>query len=365
MRMEVVYIISIILISAVAMYEFKMLLNQKILLGNYENIRKKLYETSMKISKMSDEEEIYTTVLETILDLIPNSSNGSVLLYNYEDEKFYFKVVKGYKRELRELTIRKEEAYLYKMNEFKKTVIVYNPNEFDRKNVGKETIEKFERINALDISCTLSAPIYIDNKFIGLINVDSNKSGHIFTERDLNLMDQIKCELELAIKNALAQNRLKYLVNYDELTGLINRRKIKIEFDKELEKIKITNKTFCLAMIDLDNFKIINDTYGHYHGDVVLKHFSSILKNSVSNTDLVARYAGDEFVILFKDHSKTNAISKMNEIKKIVLSSEVSNVKLNFSFGISEIKPKENIDFDKALEDADIKMYERKKVKAI
>jgi diguanylate cyclase (GGDEF)-like protein len=331
-------------------------------LNRYEKTRKELHDTSEKISKTNDEDEIYSIVLDAIVELIPNATKGSVLLV-HEDGNFHFKVVKGFQKELENFMIKKEEVYLYKINQFKETAIINNPKEFDRINTEKNTIEGLQKINALDIYCSLSAPIYIDNNLIGLINVDSDKINYIFTEKDLELMDQIKCELELAIKNALAQNKLKYLADFDELTGLINRRTLKKEFDNEIKITKSGKQPLCLVMIDVDNFKFLNDTYGHFFGDMVLKHFSNILCNSVGRSDVVARFAGDEFIIMFKDCNLAMAENNMKSLTDIVSSAKLEEVILKFSYGICEVVPCDNMNFDKTLALADTKMYEHKKLK--
>lgn len=347
-------------VAAISIYEYVLLLNHKKLLNRYEKMRKKLYETSDRISKTNDENEIYSIVLDTIIELIPSATHGSVLLVN-EDDDFYYKVVKGFQKELKNLSLKREEAYLYRINRFEETAIINNPGAFDRMHANKDTIEGLERINALDISCTISAPIYIDNKLIGLINVDSNKTNYIFTPKDLDLMDQIKCELELAIKNALAQNKLKYLANYDELTGVMNRRTLKKEYDNELAKMKYNRNSLSLVMIDVDNFKCFNDTYGHFFGDMVLKHFSAVLSNSVDSSDVVARFAGDEFIILLKGFDLTGAENKMKLIEEKFSSDRLEGIVLKFSYGICDIGPDDNMSFDKALTLADAKMYEYKK----
>jgi diguanylate cyclase (GGDEF)-like protein len=352
----------LIIIGAISIYEYILLIKHKKILNRYETMRKKLYETSDKISKTNDEDEIYSIVLDTIIELIPNATNGSVLLLK-EDGKFYFKVVKGFKKDLENFSLTQEEVYLYKINEFKETAIINNPREFNIIHAKKDTMESLQNIKALDISCTISAPIYIDNKFIGLINVDSIKDNYVFSHKDLILMDQIKCELELAIKNALAQNRLKYLANYDELTGVMNRRSFKKEYDNEIKKMKNHKQNISLIMIDIDNFKCFNDTYGHYFGDMVLKHFSQILHDSVSKSDVVARFAGDEFVILLKDSNFIQAENVIKTISEKFLSNSLDGIILSFSYGICEVGPNENMSFDKALTLADEKMYELKKRK--
>jgi diguanylate cyclase (GGDEF)-like protein len=352
----------LVFVAAISIYEYVLIQHQKKILSRYEYYRRILYETSEKISQTNDKDEIYSIVLDAIVLLIPNATKGSVLLLG-ADGKFYFNVGKGYDKELENITLNKEEVYLYRINEFKEAAIINNPKEFDQLNTDKNTIERFESINALDIYCTISAPIYINKELIGLINVDSDKRSSRFTDKDLELMNQIKCELELALKNAFAQNKLKYLANYDELTGLMNRRTLKKEFNKELDIIRISKLSFCLVMIDIDEFKFYNDTYGHYFGDVVLKKFTSILNNQVRKTDVVARFAGDEFVILFKNCDYAVAENKMKSITEEILSTNVDEIIMNFSYGICEVISDINMNFDAALANADIKMYENKKQK--
>jgi len=360
---ELILFILLIVYVAISIYEYRLIRKNKKLLSAYEDMRKKLFETSEKISKTTDEEEIYSIALETITELIPNATKGSILLFDEESEVFYFKVVKGYREELTDFMFKKEEAYLHKINGFSKSAIIKNPKEFDRRNANKGIVDGLESVNALDIGCSMSAPIHDDDRLIGLINVDSVIQGHVFTERDLALMDQIKFEMELAIRNALAQNRLKYLADYDELTGLINRRLIKKEFDLELERLKIDKNPFCLAMIDIDDFKAINDTYGHYYGDMVLKHFAAVLSRETGIADVAARFAGDEFIVLFGDQNITLAEVKMEGIATAVLESG-TDIQVRFSYGICEINENNMIGFDKALAIADMRMYASKRVKA-
>jgi len=358
---ELILFILLIVYVAISIYEYRLIRKNKKLLSAYEDMRKKLFETSEKISKTT--EEIYSIALDTITELIPNATKGSILLFDEENEVFYFKVVKGYREELTDFIFKKEEVYLHKINGFSKSAIIKNPKEFDRRNANKGIVDGLESVNALDIGCSMSAPIHDDDRLIGLINVDSVIHGHVFTDRDLALMDQIKFEMELAIRNALAQNRLKYLADYDELTGLINRRLIKREFDMELERLETDNKPFCLAMIDVDDFKAINDTYGHHYGDMILKHFAYILRKEIGSSDVAARFAGDEFIVLFRDQNISLAEIKMEGIAIAVLESRTDDTQIRFSYGICEINDKNIIGFDKALAIADMRMYANKRVK--
>ncbi len=357
-----IYQILLIMATAVSVSEFLLIGKQKKLLYIQDKIRKKLHDTSVKISKADHENEIYSIALEAIVELIPNATKGSVLILE-EDGNFHYRVVKGFRKELMDFVIKKEEAYLYKMNEFKETAIIKNPREYDRLNTNRKTIEGLKKIKALDIFCSISAPIYIDNELIGLINIDSDKVNHMFSDNDLEITDQIKCELELAIKNALAQNRLKYLANFDELTGMMNRRTLKKVFDKEIAKN--SNRKISLVMIDMDNFKMLNDSFGHCFGDTALKHFSDILSKSVRATDFVSRFAGDEFVLMLKECDLAEANKRMVAIAQKMDSLKLEEITLKFSYGICEFLSNSKMDFDAVLATADAKMYEHKRRKSL
>lgn len=348
--------------ASIALYQFILIkqFNKSQML--MENIKERLYETSEKVLMTENEDEIYSIILETAIDLIPNGDKGSILIMD-KDENFHYKVVRGFQYDLVDLAIKKEEAYLYIVNEFKETAIIENPKKFDETNTDIKTIKELESRNALDIYCTISAPIYIDNKLIGLLNVDTTKPGHVFTKEELNLMNVIKSELQIALKNAFAQNKLKYLANFDELTGVMNRRRFNEEFNMEIEKIKEEGEEFSLVMIDMDEFKKINDTYGHNFGDKVLKGFSDLINSCIRESDIIARLSGDEFAILFKNCPADIAKKRMSTITETVDSNKINGVNVSFSYGISEVRSGDNITSEEAMLLADTKMYNSKRLK--
>lgn len=103
----------VVLLICISLYQFKKIQYQAKLLNKYENMRKRLYETSKIISKENDEEKIYSIVLDTIIELIPNATNGSVLLYDTE-EKFFYKVIKGFQKDLEKFSFKKKKLIFIK-----------------------------------------------------------------------------------------------------------------------------------------------------------------------------------------------------------------------------------------------------------
>lgn len=151
----------------------------------------------------------------------------------------------------------------------------------------------------------------------------------------------------------------------DELTGLYNRYYLKDYLVKLIEKLKRNknNKLF-LIFIDLDNFKLINDTYGHNKGDNVLKEVAEILTANFRKYDIISRYGGDEFIVLLE--SNEDPTKRINALRQNI--EEIfKEFNLSFSYGIS-IFPDDIEDINiqtqeiikKLIEIADKKMYEEK-----
>jgi diguanylate cyclase (GGDEF)-like protein len=110
---------------------------------------------------------------------------------------------------------------------------------------------------------------------------------------------------------------LIYTATHDHLTGLINRRNMSDYFDKALVNYNLNKKPFSVIIADIDNFKKINDTYGHNNGDVILKSVSNIMMNSVGEKDHVCRWGGEEILVLV-DGDLNHAISLAEDIRKSI-----------------------------------------------
>lgn len=324
-----------------------------------EKIRATLYDVAYTISNTDNEEEIYSRILNTSIKLIPYASKGSIIILG-DNNKFYFKTLVGYPKTLMDISFTKEELFINNIKS-KESIIIENPFKFDESFLSKENNNKFKENNALDISCTISSPLYIDNDLIGLLNIDSTSYNRIFTEEDRVFMDYIKNELELVLKNSLTQKKLRYMANYDELTELINRRYFKSIFTREVEKIKKQMSRLSIVAIDINNFKCINDTYGHNTGDEVLKFFAQVLKSNITEEHTCARISGDEFIILFKNYNLENAHNKVKEIKDKLKNLNLMNINLEFSYGVYCVSYDDKISLDDILIKADREMYKDKK----
>jgi len=150
----------------------------------------------------------------------------------------------------------------------------------------------------------------------------------------------------------------------DDLTQIHNRAYFNHQFDNLLTLAKRENKKLALLLIDLDDFKPVNDSYGHLVGDELLKKAAQIFKKSCRETDIVARLGGDEFAIILvsPDNKKTiDLLAKkiIDKINKPILISK-HNIKISSSIGIA-IFPEDDKDKDKLINKADLALYEAKK----
>lgn len=150
------------------------------------------------------------------------------------------------------------------------------------------------------------------------------------------------------------------LANTDSLTGAYNRRYLEIFSAEYLKIVKRNKEDFSILMVDLDDFKIINDKFGHEEGDNVLKIVVSVFKECIRENDLIIRYGGDEFILLLPNTSKENAkVVSQKIVNKI---KEIKNDKYNFtvSIGISQYLKDDTM--DSIIKRADELLYKAKKM---
>ncbi len=146
--------------------------------------------------------------------------------------------------------------------------------------------------------------------------------------QDITYLKQIEKELEFAAK-------------HDSLTGLPNRSELLERIDTAIESSKLNNNSFSICFIDLDNFKSVNDNYGHHAGDMLLKHIAKVLSDFVRKVDTVARIGGDEFVILFNFSNEEVDIVAMHKrlqelpSKHPLIYSEDDIIDFGFSLGVA------------------------------
>ena len=159
-------------------------------------------------------------------------------------------------------------------------------------------------------------------------------------------------------------SKIQKLSCTDELTGLLNRRGVKQVVDFQMQQAKLTQRETSLIMVDIDNFKKINDQYGHYQGDLVLRHVADILKQNLRANDVIARYGGEEFVVLLPFTSIENAVALAEGCRKALQQSsiavnETERLYVQACFGVSSTA-RMDFDYMKLFGQADKALYQAK-----
>jgi diguanylate cyclase (GGDEF)-like protein len=173
------------------------------------------------------------------------------------------------------------------------------------------------------------------------------------------LRDRLKSQrLELA--NAF--EKIQLLASNDDLTRLPNRRHMNAVLSQEERRSDRLVRSVCLALLDIDHFKKINDTYGHAAGDEVLKGFATHLRGTLRSEDVLARWGGEEFLLLLPHTTEESALQVLLRIQSrlgsIAIDGEVGSLVITFSGGLTAIRSEERI--ADAIKRADLAMFQAK-----
>ena len=217
-----------------------------------------------------------------------------------------------------------------------------------------------------DIISILVVPIFVNNNFWGFIGLDDCEKERSWSYDEILTLKAAAEVIGDAIMHRRMSDTIKQLAYYDAITGLPNRVLFYERLKLSIELAKRNNKLLAVALMDFDKFKDINDTYGHDIGDDLLKAFSERIVNIIRKTDTIARFGGDEFVLLV---TNINSGDNINKILEKVLNCfkepfVIKNytLKINSSIGIA-IYPENGIEIVDLIKNADIAMYQAKKLK--
>lgn len=156
-----------------------------------------------------------------------------------------------------------------------------------------------------------------------------------------------------------ANEKLSLLASIDPLTECFNRREFDLKLLNEVERSNRYNREFTLAMIDIDEFKQLNDEKGHAFGDRVLKVIAKIFSSNLRKTDVIARFGGDEFVLILPETHPKKAMEICDRLRTIIEEAFKAERKVTASFGLASF-PQSGNKASEILENADKALYEAK-----
>jgi diguanylate cyclase (GGDEF)-like protein len=196
-----------------------------------------------------------------------------------------------------------------------------------------------------------------NNRISIIVSAKMDEQGHIYWSFfNASKRDKLYEELIVTRKELEAQAEvLKSMASTDELTGLMNRRELNLRAPELINQSKRYAHNIALIMIDIDHFKKVNDTFGHIEGDRVLKSLGHRLQNFGRQTDLIARFGGEEFIMLLPDIEINDAYLFAERLHKLVSEVEVNNTPITVSIGITISDGSQNL--HRLSQQADVALY--------
>jgi len=204
----------------------------------------------------------------------------------------------------------------------------------------------------------IGVPLKTRTKVFGVIELVNKLDGSPFSPYDLKLLTTIADFAAIALEKMYYMQTLKRFAFTDHLTGLNNRRMLYPAIEREIQRSERSGIPFAVLFIDINDFKTINDKYGHDLGDMVLQTVSQVIKQKLRKGDFACRFGGDEFVIILSGHTAEQA-QRLKEriISDPRLSSGLAGNAINLSFGIKEAT---GGDARSILKEVDKDMYQEK-----
>jgi len=231
----------------------------------------------------------------------------------------------------------------------------------------KPYFKLFPRGKKYDIKSLAISPISLEGEVVGSLNQADISESRFQPDLDTDFLEHISVKVSICLSNVVAHEKLKFMAYHDPLTSLLNRRVMEDVLKREFTRAIRYKSSLSVVFIDLDDFKSINDTYGHNRGDDLLKHVAKKLIKMCRETDVVARFAGDEFVLILPQTSPENAeilISRLiKDLSKHPLKRKKITIPVSISYGLASTEDKSIKSHLQLLKKADQKLYQAKNTK--
>jgi len=298
--------------------------------------------------------KVVELVMEKIRELIPSEA-WSLLMVDEEKQELVFEAAQGARGpEVSSYRIRIGEGVAGWVAKTGKPAIV-NDTARDRRFAPE--LDSRSRFDSRSILC---APLVSRGRTIGVLEL-INKLGGRFTRSDLDLMLTLVEPCAIALENAILFQRTEQLTITDDLTRLFNSRYLNLYLGREIKRCKRHGIPLSVIFLDLDGFKGINDQYGHLAGSGTLTEVGAILAEGVRESDILARYGGDEFVVVLPETPASGALVIAERLRRAIeenkfLRAQGLAARISASFGIAAY-PDHALTPEALIQKADQAMY--------
>lgn len=339
---------------------------------SYEDV-KIISQIGKNITATLDLDEIFKMVYSCLKNLM-NVNTFGVGLYNKESRDIEYKyfVKNDIKLPIFTQSIDSEYSIAAECIRNNKAIVINNLFEHFKNDYNKYFLDykNFGKKLKTSVQSVIYCPLVIEDNVIGMITVQSDKKN-AYSQYNLNTINALASYIAIAINNAFksqklekANEKLLNLSQMDPLTGILNRRRFIEIIDMEWKHCRRISEHLSVIMIDIDKFKEYNDNYGHLAGDSVIIKIAKTIKEALKrSTDYVARYGGDEFIVVLPSTDKEGAVVVANKIKNQIAElklehkySTISNI-VTLTLGVSTMIPKTEKRVEELIHMADEALY--------
>ncbi|UCD78561.1 MAG: sensor domain-containing diguanylate cyclase [Desulfobacterales bacterium] len=315
-----------------------------------------LYGIGKAMNYISDLKKLLQYILKQAID-IASAEKGSLMLYDIESDLINIRVLAGLEDVEYQDKVNNNEIKCrsFKPGEGIAGRVFSNAQPMIVNNIREDSLFiESETSYVRSIACI---PMVVYNEVIGVINVTNKKNGKEFTGQDIKMLKAVADQAAVAVNKA----QLYDMAVTDSLTGLYVRRYFMVKLQEEIHRAERYDKIISVIMADLDQFKNINDNYGHDSGDRALVAISNFLQKNIRDVDTIARYGGEEFVMLIPDADKEAAFSLAERLREELGRISIDNLPpITVSLGIATY-PADGNDIDDLIKKADAALYAAKK----
>jgi diguanylate cyclase (GGDEF)-like protein len=279
-------------------------------------------------------DQVLRTIMEKIDEFL-RPENWSLLLLDESKQELYFELAVGKASQaLKDVRIKLGQGIGGWVAQHGEVVIVPDTSK-DTRFFGK-----VDEKTKMETRSIVAVPVKFRETCLGVIELINCVGPEGFDPRDLKLLEALSDFAAIALENARHVKRIHELTIKDDCTSLYNARHMGFILDTEIYRSQRYNYEFSIVFIDLDHFKLVNDTHGHLVGSRLLSEMGDALKTNCRLIDFAFRYGGDEFVILLPQTSKENAIYVAKRLHKLIretvwLTKENLNIKITPSVGVA------------------------------
>jgi diguanylate cyclase (GGDEF)-like protein len=202
-----------------------------------------------------------------------------------------------------------------------------------------------------------------ENRTAGLVLVC--RAGAAFTDDEQRVVEIFSAQLSMLLDNLRAREKILSLADMDDLTGVPNRRYFRRQLTAEMERSRVYGVPLSVLLIDVDDFKMINDTLGHLMGDVVLSELCGTIREMLRSPDAISRFGGDEFAVLLPHTDAAGAAAVADRILERVQALEVTDadnrpIQCTVSIGVTQVEAADAT-FNDVVRRADARLYDAKR----